>query len=36
MSSKTRTQRSRTGLEARELETAGLDAGERFAGGERS
>jgi putative transposase len=36
MSTKTRTQSSRTGLEARELEAAGLDAGERFAGGERS
>lgn len=33
MSKKTRTQRSRTGLEAPELEAAGLDAGERFAGG---
>jgi putative transposase len=36
MSTKIRTQRSRTGLEAPELEAAGLDAGERVAGGERS
>jgi putative transposase len=33
MSTKIRTQSSRTGLEARELETTGLDAGERAAAG---